>query len=76
MSWKEAAALYRSHGVRELSGLLDLYFERISPRFARRGDLVMSKGHLCICRGEVIEAVNGCFPIGIADKAWRLEWEK
>lgn len=72
MSWKEAAALYRSHGVRELSGLLDLYFERISPRFARRGDLVMAQGHLCICRGEVIEAVNGCFSIGIADKAWRL----
>lgn len=71
-SWKEAAALYRRMGVRNLAeAVTKVLGEPIDPRQAMRGDVVMVDGALGICRGEWVECLDRMQPMSRAQKVWR-----
>lgn len=71
-TWREAAALYRRLGVRDLAGAVTAVLgQPIAVRKARRGDMVMVRGSLGICRGEVVDTFGETVRIGEADRAWR-----
>jgi hypothetical protein len=71
--WREAADLYRRHGV---SSLADLVTVVLGPstdrRLAMRGDIVMVDGALGICRGELVEFIDRILPLSRASRAWRV----
>lgn len=70
-SWREAAALYRRLGVRNLAGAVTVVLGPPIPRRrAMRGDVVMVRGSLGICRGEVVECVGATVRIGEVEAAW------
>lgn len=73
-TWRDAAALYRRFGVRSLAELTTkLLGEPISRKQARRGDPVMMRGALGICRGEVAEFIDATWPTRMVDLAWRAD---
>ncbi|MGE0178992.1 MAG: hypothetical protein AB7O91_04125 [Sphingomonas sp.] len=71
-SWREVAALYRRFGVRTLAGLVTALLgpERASTRLARRGDVVMVRGALGVCRGELAECIGATVRMKEAERAW------
>ena len=72
-SWREAAAFYRRLGVRTLEGAMTrLFGPPVDIRQARRGDAVMVRGALGVCRGEVIECMGATVPIGEGEMAWPI----
>ncbi|CAN5445431.1 hypothetical protein BH09PSE4_BH09PSE4_18940 [soil metagenome] len=70
----ELAAMMRRLGVGDLSGLVStVHGPSVSPRLARRGDVVRKGWALGICRGELAEYFGGMMlPIGEADEAWPI----
>lgn len=71
-NWREAAAVYRRLGARDLAGAVTaLLGPPINPNLAGRGDLAMVDGALGICRGDLVECLDRMQPIGRATKAWR-----
>lgn len=72
--WRECAALYRRLGVRTLSGAVSAVLgpPYTSPRFARRGDVVMVRGALGVCRGEVAECIDKVWPMRSVERAWPI----
>lgn len=76
-SWREAAALYRRLGVRTLAEAAGKLGAPIDRRQARRGDVVMVKGSLGICRGELVECLGEndepvMVPLRHVERAWRV----
>ena len=70
-SWREAAELYRRHGCRTLAEVVTKVLgPPIEPKRARRGDVVMVRGALGVCRGEVAECMGATLPMGEASAAW------
>lgn len=70
-SWKEAAELYRRLGCRSLRDVVTKVLGQPIPvRRAMRGDVVMVRGSLGICRGEVAECMGATVPICEAELAW------
>lgn len=70
-SWREAAALYKRLGVRNLAGAVSTVLgDPIQPRMAMRGDVALVRGALGIVRGEVVECMGANVPIGEAELAW------
>lgn len=70
-SWRDAAALYRSLGARTLAEVVTAILgEPINHRQARRGDVVMVRGSLGVCRGEVAECIGATVPMREAEMAW------
>jgi hypothetical protein len=72
-SWREAAALYRRHRVRTLA---DLVSKVIGPPVdvsrARRGDIVLIRGALGICAGDLVVGLNSSGKMREVEKAWRI----
>ncbi|TZG23962.1 DUF6950 family protein [Sphingomonas montanisoli] len=73
-SWREAADLYRRHGVRSLGELVSRALGApVSPLLARRGDVVRRGWALGICEGELATFFGGeVSPISEIDEAWQL----
>lgn len=70
--WREGAALYRRLGVRRLEDAVSKVLgPPIPARQARRGDIVMVRGSLAICRGEVVEGLGAKVSMREAERAWR-----
>lgn len=73
-SWREAAALYRRAGVRSLQDLAtNLLGDPIERKRARRGDVVMVRGGLGLCRGEHAEMCGAVVPMREAEAVWRAK---
>lgn len=71
-SWREAAALYRRLGVRSLAeAVTRVLGPPIPRRLARRGDVVMVKGALGICRGDLAVCMGATVKMREAELAWR-----
>lgn len=72
-TWREAAALYRRVGVRSLACVVtSVLGPPVDRKRARRGDIVMVRGALGICRGDLVECFGATVPIAQAERAWRL----
>jgi hypothetical protein len=72
-SWREAAALYRRLGVRSLAEVVTKVLgEPVDRKRARRGDIVLVRGALGICRGEVAECMGATVPMWKVEKGWRV----
>lgn len=70
-NWREAAAVYRRMGVRTLDGFMTAVLGPPIPRRrARRGDIVMVRGSLGVCRGDLAECLGATVPMREADLAW------
>jgi hypothetical protein len=70
-SWREAADLYRRHGCRTLAEVVSKVLgPPIDPKRAMRGDVVMVRGALGICRGELADCMGAMVPMGEAEMAW------
>jgi hypothetical protein len=68
---REGAALYRRVGARTLRGVMTwLLGPPIDRRKAHRGDVVMVRGSLGVCRGEVAECLGAVVPMREVDLAW------
>ncbi|TZG26511.1 DUF6950 family protein [Sphingomonas montanisoli] len=74
-SWRDAAALYRRHGVRSLSELVSRALgPSLSPLLARRGDIVRRGWALGICAGEVATFFGGnAVSMAEVEEAWRID---
>lgn len=73
-SWREAAALYRRLGVRSLAEVATAVLgPPIDRKRARRGDIVMVRGALGICRGEVAECMGATVGMREVDAAWNVD---
>lgn len=70
-SWREMAELYRRHGCTCLAEVVDKVLERVPVRAARRGDVVMVRGSLGVCRGDLVECYGATVPLSEASIAWR-----
>ena len=70
-SWREAAAVYRRLGVRCLAdAVTKVLGPPIDRRQARRGDVVMVRGSLGVCAGEMAICVGAIVPLREAEQAW------
>ena len=72
---REWVAQMRRLGVRSLSGVVSaaLGAPLVSPKLARRGDIVRRGWALGICRGERAEFYGGQLsPMREIDEGWRL----
>lgn len=73
-SWREGAALYERLGVRSLADFATVLLgPRVGRRLARRGDIVMVRGALGICRGEVAECMGATVKMKEVEFAWRAD---
>lgn len=70
-NWREAAAMYRRFGVRNLAGMASRLLPEVPPLQAMRGDVVMVDGALGVCRGEWAEFMDAMQPMKRATRAWR-----
>ncbi|MEA3042966.1 MAG: hypothetical protein QOH47_804 [Sphingomonadales bacterium] len=71
-SWREAAALYRQLGVRTLrEAVTAILGPPVDRKRAVRGDIVMFRGALGICRGEVAECLGAVVRMREVDLAWK-----
>ena len=71
--WREAAALYRRLGVRCLAEAVTVLLgPPIPTRQARRGDLVMMRGALGVCHGEIATFIDAAWPMRKVELAWSL----
>jgi hypothetical protein len=69
--WQETAELYRRNKCTTLAGVMTVLLGApISPRQARRGDVVMARGSLGICRGEVAEFFDATISMREVEEAW------
>src|SRR5687768_6785738 len=72
-NWREAAELYRKHGVTTMAELVTKVLgEPVDPKLAHRGDIVMVDGALGVCRGELVECLDRMQPLSRATLAWRV----
>lgn len=70
-SWREGADLFRRLGVRNLRDAVTAVLgSPIDRKRARRGDVVMVRGALGICRGELAECMGANVPMREASLAW------
>lgn len=69
---REWAAMMRRLGVRSMSGVVGaVHGAPISPRAARRNDVVRRGWALGICRGELAEFFGGAMlPMSQVEEAW------
>lgn len=73
-SWREAAALYRRLGVRSLAeAVTEVLGPPIPSRQAMRGDVVMVRGALGVCRGELAECMGATVSMREAEHAWPVK---
>lgn len=71
-SWREAAALFRRLGVRTLRGAVTAVLgPEIDRRKACRGDIVMTRGGLGICRGDLAECCGATVKMREVVTAWK-----
>jgi hypothetical protein len=71
--WRQAAAVYRRLGVRTLAGFMTACLgEPIPTRRAMRGDVVMVRGSLGVCRGDLAECLGATVPMREAELAWSV----
>lgn len=71
-SWREAAAIYRRLGVKTLADAVTALLGKplSSPKQARRGDIIMVRGSLGRCCGEVAECLGAVVKMRDVDLAW------
>lgn len=71
-SWREAAALYRRLGVRTLAGAVTKVLGApIDRKLANRGDIVMVRGGLGVCAGELAVCMGATVLMKEVELAWR-----
>lgn len=69
------AAMIRRTGGRTMGDVITfVHGDPVSPRLAKRGDLVRSGWAIGICRGEDAEFFGGDFvPMSQVEEAWKVE---
>lgn len=73
-SWREAKELYERLGVRTLpDAVTKVLGEPIPRKRAMRGDVVMVRGALGICRGHLAECMGATVSMKEVEKAWSVK---